>query len=41
MKQEKESLKAKQRAIDGLMEEWIAEDESRAQAVDSIMSDNF
>ena len=41
MKQEKERLKKKQSAIDDLMLEWLAEDEPRAEAEDSVMSNDF
>ena len=40
-KQEKERLKKKQNAINDLMLEWLAEDEPRAEAEDSVMSNDF
>ena len=40
VKQEKERLKKKQSAINDLMLEWLAEDEPRAEAEDSIMSND-
>ena len=41
VKQEKERLKKKQSAINDLMLEWLAEDEPRAEAEDSVMSNDF
>ena len=40
-KQEKERLKKKQNAINDLMLEWLAEDEPRAEAADSVMTNDF
>ena len=40
-KQEKERLKKKQSALNDLMLEWLAEDEPRAEAEDSVMSNDF
>ena len=40
-KQEKERLKNKQLALNDLMMEWLAEDETRAEAADSIMTNDF